>query len=58
MTPRAGEIHATNLPRFHPATVIREMGDGEAPFTIADATSGVAAFGGTGVEKPPEQAVS
>jgi type IV secretory pathway TraG/TraD family ATPase VirD4 len=38
------------LPRFHPATVIRELGDGEK-FSISDATTGVAVFGATGSGK-------
>jgi type IV secretory pathway TraG/TraD family ATPase VirD4 len=38
------------LPRFHPATPIRELGDGEK-FSIADATTGVAVFGATGSGK-------
>ncbi len=50
MTPRAGEIKSVPLPRFHPATRIRELGDEEA-FTIADAVTGVAGFGATGSGK-------
>jgi hypothetical protein len=38
-------------PRFHPATVIRELGNGEQPFTIADATCHVGGLGATGSGK-------
>ena len=38
------------MPRFHPSTVIRELGDGEK-FLISDATTGVAALGATGSGK-------
>lgn len=47
MTAGKGEGR-TKLPRFHPATSVREFGDGELPFTIADAQCGVAVLGGTG----------
>lgn len=39
------------LPRFHPDTVIRELGPGEKPFTIADATCHVGVLGATGSGK-------
>jgi type IV secretory pathway TraG/TraD family ATPase VirD4 len=38
------------MPRFHPSTVIRELGDGEK-FLISDATCHVAALGATGSGK-------
>jgi hypothetical protein len=38
------------LPDFHPDTVIRDWGDGHA-FRLADAQTGVIAFGGTGSGK-------
>jgi hypothetical protein len=50
MTPRAEEIKSVPLPRFHPATVIRRLGNGQN-FTIADAVTGVAVFGATGSGK-------
>lgn len=50
MTPHAGEIKSVPLPRFHPATKIRDLGNGEA-FTIDDAVTGVAGFGATGSGK-------
>ncbi len=39
------------LPRFHPATVVRELGPGEPPFTIADSSTHVGVFGATGSAK-------
>src|SRR5579863_6675713 len=42
---------APKLPRFHPATVIRELGPGEPPFTIGDATCHVGVLGATGSSK-------
>jgi type IV secretory pathway TraG/TraD family ATPase VirD4 len=39
------------LPRFHPTTVIRELGEGEPPFTIADATTHLGVLGATGSGK-------
>jgi type IV secretory pathway TraG/TraD family ATPase VirD4 len=42
---------APKLPRFHPATRIRSLGQGEPDFTIADATCHVAAVGATGSGK-------
>ncbi len=44
MTPRAGEIKASPLPRFHPATVIRELGEGHV-YSIADALTGCCVLG-------------
>jgi hypothetical protein len=37
-------------PRFHPSTVIRQLGDGEN-FSLSDAVAGVACFGATGSGK-------
>ena len=39
------------LPRFHPSTVIRELGPGERPYTIADATCHLGILGATGSGK-------
>ena len=41
---------AEELPEFHPQTVIRDWGNGQA-FRLADATAGVCAFGATGSGK-------
>ena len=41
---------ATNLPDFHPDTVIRDWGNGDA-FRVADALTGVCVFGATGSGK-------
>src|SRR6266850_2439250 len=38
------------LPAFHPETIIRDWGDGDA-FRIADAQTGVIVFGATGSGK-------
>ena len=40
-------IHPARFAQFHPATVIRDWDNGQG-FTIADAVTGVAAFGATG----------
>ena len=42
---------AMMLPRFHPATVIRELGPGEQPYTIADALCHLGVLGSTGSGK-------
>jgi len=39
------------LPRFDPATVIRQLGEGEPPYTIADASCHLGVFGATGSGK-------
>jgi type IV secretory pathway TraG/TraD family ATPase VirD4 len=41
----------TQLPRFHPATRIRSLGEGEPDYTIGDATCHFAGFGVTGSGK-------
>ena len=45
-------MHGVNceLPEFHPQTVLRDWGDGQA-FRLADAQSGVCVFGATGSGK-------
>jgi type IV secretory pathway TraG/TraD family ATPase VirD4 len=50
MTPRVGEVHERSLARFHPETVIRELGDGET-FKISDAVTHVGILGATGSGK-------
>jgi hypothetical protein len=47
MSARAGDPRETKLPRFHPSTVIRELGDGEV-YTISDATCHLGVWGATG----------
>lgn len=50
MTPRAGEIQPTGLPRFHPATVIRKLDDG-LYYTIENLTCHIMGWGATGSGK-------
>ena len=44
------EPQGDDLPEFHPQTIIREWGDGQA-FRLADAQTGVCVFGATGSGK-------
>jgi hypothetical protein len=45
---------SSGLPEFHPRTVLRDWGNGEA-FHLADALTGVCVFGATGSGKPTIQ---